>query len=316
MPAPSIQTASKLTLLGLIDQAMGELGLLQPTTIFGNTDNQVIQLLALAQREGKEFSSMANKNGGWEEMRQQKLFNTAGVGNLTGNTTISSAIITGISSTTGIVAGMVATGTGIPSETLVSSVDSATQVTLNTAATATATGIGLSFGTQSYSLPADFSYFMTQTFWDRNYRWQLMGPLEAQEWQVLKSGISPTGPRRRFRIMGNLFYIDPVPAEVTTIVYEYYSNSWCQSNAGVAQSKWAADTDYYTLDDDCFILGLKWRFLRAKGFDYEEERDVYDKACQRALARNGGGRDLPLNAVSTADRLLNYNNVPDTGYGS
>lgn len=316
MPAPPIQTASKLTLLGLIDQACGELGLLQPTTIVGNTDNQAIQLLALAQREGKEFSALANGNGGWEEMRLQKSFNTAGVGGLTGNTTISSAVVTGISSTASITAGMVATGTGIPSETLVVSVDSATQVTLGTAATATATGIGLSFGTQSYSLPTDFAYFMTQTFWDRNYRWQLMGPLDAQEWQVLKSGISPTGPRRRFRIMGNLFYLDPVPAEVTTIVYEYYSNAWCQSNAGVAQSKWAADTDYYTLDDDCFILGLKWRFLRAKGLDYEEEYTAYVNACQRTLSRNGGTRNLPLNATSGATRLLGYNNVPDTGFGS
>lgn len=315
MPTP-IQTASKLTLLGLMGQTCNEIGLLAPSTIFGNTDNQVIQFLALAQREGKEFSSMANKNGGWEEMRQQKKFVTAGVGNLTGNTTISSAIITNITSTTGIVAGMVATGTGIPSESLVLSVDSATQVTLDTSAMATGTGIGLSFGTQSYSLPIDFQYFMTQTFWDRNYRWQLMGPLDAQEWQVLKSGIAPTGPRRRFRIMGNLFYIDPVPAEVTTIAYEYYSNAWCQSSTGTLQSKWAADTDYYTLDDDCFILGLKWRFLRAKGFDYQEEADMWMKACQRALARNGGNRNLPLNAQSMENRLLNYNNIPDTSYGS
>lgn len=314
MPTP-IQTASKLNLLGLVGQAINEIGLLAPTTIIGNSDTQIIQFLALAQREGKEFSAMANKNGGWEEMRQQKTFQTAGVGNLTGNTH-TTAIITGITSTAGVVAGMVATGTGIPSESLVLSVDSATQVTLNTAATATATGIGLSFGTQSYSLPTDFQYFMTQTFWDRNYRWQLMGPLDAQEWQVLKSGIAPTGPRRRFRIMGNLFYIDPVPAEVTTIAYEYYSNAWCQSSTGTLQSKWAADTDYYTLDDDCFILGLKWRFLRAKGFDYAEEYTIWMNACQRVLARNGGNRNLPLNAQSMENRLLNYNNVPDTNYGS
>lgn len=315
--AAPIVTANKKPLLALIQTVTDELGIQNPSSILGNTDDQVRQLLALANREGKEFSTYSLAKGGWQELRKEYVFSTTGVGIYTGNTVINTTTIKGLSSTTGITAGMTAVGSGIPVGALVLSVDSSTQVTLDSQATATASSISFTFGNSSYTLPADFSYFIAQTFWDRSFRWQILGPLEAQEWQVLKSGISPTGPRRRFRIMGNLFYIDPVPSETTTnLVFEYYSNGWCQSASGTAQSIWAADTDYYTLDDDCFILGLKWRFLRAKGLDYSEEMLTYQNTVERVMARDGGNRNLPLNASASGIRLLNNQNVPDTGFGS
>ena len=41
------------TLLQLVDQVSGELGLTQPAAVIGSSNNQTIQLLALAQRLGK-----------------------------------------------------------------------------------------------------------------------------------------------------------------------------------------------------------------------------------------------------------------------
>lgn len=170
--------------------------------------------------------------------------------------------------------------------------------------------------TASYALPSDFAYFVQRTFWDRTNFWQLMGPLNAQEWQVLKSGIQPTGPRRRFRIKGNLFYIDPTPSDVSTLVYEYYSKNWCQSAAAATQARWAADDDTYRLDDQAFILGLIWRWKHAKGFAYAEDRLIYDNKVDRNNARNGGNRPLPLNASGRGLHLLSDANVPDTGFGT
>lgn len=317
MTAPIVQ-ANKLNLLGLVGAACDELGIKAPLSVISNLDPQIKQLLALSQREGKEFFEMAHRLGGWEELRKEYQFTTSAITTLTGTLTSGSPIVTNISSTAGITAvtwGI--SGTGIPYTANVLSVDSGTQITMDSNATASGTAVPLIFGKQAYSLPNDFAYFMTQTMWDRNFRWQLLGPLSAQEWQVLKSGISPTGPRKRFRVMGNLFYLDPLPSDSTSVeVFEYYSNAWCQSVSGTAQSKWTTDTDYYTLDDDCFILGIKWRFKAAKGLDYEQEKKTYDDACQRKVARNGGNRDIPLNASASGLRLLNNSNVPDTGFGT
>lgn len=305
------------TLLQLVASAANELGIPEPSQLVGAADDTSKQLLALANREGKEFSQMANKNGGWQKLHKEYTFTTSVITGLTGTTTSGSAIITGISSTSGISATTWAlSGTGVPNAAFVQSVDSATQITMNLAATASG-AVSLTFGQIAYSLPSDFQYFVVKTFWDGSYRWQLLGPLEAQEKNVLKYGISPVGPRRRFWVKGNYLYLNPLPSNSTDfIAYDYFSNAWCASSGGTAQTKWTADTDTYYLDEDCFITGLKWRYLRAKGLDYTEEFDAYMKNVGQAMARDGGDRDLPLNAQSQDLNLLSNAQVPDTGYGA
>lgn len=318
MPAPAIVTANKLSLLNLVGAATGELGLKTLTAIVGNVDPQAIQFLALAKREGKEFYQMGGKEGGWQELRGENIFTTVAL-TTTGTTTSGSAIITGIPTTAALAANTwsVASGTGIAANARIVSVDSATQVTLDQACTASGTATAIIFGKDTYTLPSDFSYFQERTWWDRTYRWQMLGPLTAQEWQVLKSGLSPVGPRRYFRIIGNNFVLHPAPSVTgDTLVLEYYSNAWCQSAALAAKATWSVDTDYYSLDDDAFIMGLKWRFKAAKGLDYGQEKLDYDRACDRLVARNGGNRDVRTNQQARDVYLLNYNNVPDTGFGT
>lgn len=321
MAAPPIVQANKLTLLELIGQACGELGLLAPTQIFNNVDPQVIQLLALAQREGRDFYQYGGRKGGWQALRKQYVFNlTASDTTHTATVTLGSAVITSITPAdmTGliIVPRPLVSGAGIPYDSRLVTVNDVGVVTLDSVATVSGTLIPITFSVDTYALPSDFSYFIQMTWWDRSFRWQMMGPLSAQEWQVLKSGISPTGPRKRFRIMGNYIYIDPPPTTQESIVFEYYSNSWCQDNTAIALSAWTGDTNYYSLDDDAFILGLKWRFKAAKGLDYEQEKQDYDRQCERVLARDGGNRDLKTNIQSTDVFLLSNRNVPDTGFGT
>lgn len=318
MTAPAIVTANKLTLLGLVGAAAGELGLKAPLSVVGNSDPQAIQFLALSKREGKEFYQMGGRKGGWQALRGENIFTTAAL-TTTGNTILGSAIITNIPDTSTLVAGSwsISSGIGIATNVRIVSVDSATQITVDQASTATGTAVAIILGQDAYTLPSDFAYFQQLTWWDRTYRWQMFGPLTAQEWQVLKSGLSPVGPRRFFRIMGNKFFIHPAPSvSGQTMVFEYFSNAWCQSNAAAAQNTWAADTDYYSLDDDAFIQGLKWRFKAAKGLEYAQEQKDYMTVCERLIARDGGNKDLRTNVQAKDVYLLNYNNIPDTGFGS
>lgn len=316
---------SKRALLTMVQNVCGELAIAQPISLFGNTDQQAIQLLSFAQREGYELSQRLNKNEGWQALRREYTFTTVSSGLLSGNFTNNSAVVTGITpNTSTIVATQTAVLYGlIPVGTTVLSVDSASQITLSAPASfSVGSGTGQSFytGQDSYPLPGDIDHVMTQTYWDRAFRWQLLGPLDAQEWQVLKSGISPTGPRRRFRIFNNMFNIDPTPGQTGNVeVYEYYANSWAQNGlttTSTPQPKFLNDTDYTVLDDNCMELGIKWRFLAAKRLDYDEEKDVYEKAVQRAMSFDGANRNLPLNASASGIRLLNQQNVPDTGFGS
>lgn len=305
------------TLLALVQQACSEINIPQPTALVSSADDQSIQLLALANREGKDFSHVANKNGGWQELYKEYPFLTSAVTGQTGNTTNGSAIITNIASTYGIVAGTWAvSGTGIPNAAQILSVDSSTQITLNIPCTATGTAVTLAFGKIAYAMPTDFEFFIEQTFWDGSYRWQLLGPIDAQEKNVIKWGISPVGPRRRFWVRNNTMFINPTPTNSTDVIaFDYFSNAWCTSSGGTDQKIWTADTDTYKLDEECFIQGIKWRYLSAKGLDYTQEKDDYETVVQRVKARNGGQRDLPINAQMSRLRLLNDANIPDTGFG-
>jgi hypothetical protein len=181
----------------------------------------------------------------------------------------------------------------------------------------------VTFATENYPLPSDLAYLIVQTEWDRNFRWQLLGPLDAQEWQVIKSGISPVGPRMRFRIMQGQFYINPVGSATSlftdTIAYEYVS-SWWAALAGApttgVSNTWANDTDVSLISEDLMVLSLKWRFLKAKGLDWEAEYKEYKDKFDRVAGRAASARNLPLNARASGIRLLNSQNVPDTGFGS
>lgn len=241
---------AKLTLLQMVTQAAAEIGQTPPATIVGNNDTTAIQMLALAQRQGRESAKLTGPWGGWPQLRGEYVFNTA-------------------------------------------------------------------IGVDNYAFPVDFQYLIPQTQWDRTFKWQLLGPLEAQEWQVLKSGITVAGPRNRWRVINQRIYIDPVPSAIDTIAFEYYTSNWCQSAALVAQSYWAADTDTSLLDDDLTIMGLKWRFLRAKGLDYGEEFQGYTRAVDTELARAGSSRTLPLNATQAGQlRLITEAQIPDTNFGA
>lgn len=307
---------------------MGEVGLTAPATIVGNTiDPNAQQLLALANRAGKELAEDASAAGYWQFLRKQYVFQTTGVGPYTCTITPGSSVLTNLSSTTGIVVGYNAYAVGLLNDTLVTGInlDGANTVRISQPPTASValSGQSVTFAQEAYNLPADLAYLIVQTEWDRNFRWQLLGPLDAQEWQVIKSGISPVGPRMRFRIMQGQFYINPVGSASTVytdnIVYEYVSNQWVGVAATPtvgAQTAYLLDTDVSLINEDLLTLSLKWRFLRAKGLDWETYEAEYKAKKDKITGRSASARSLPLNSRASGLRLLNAQNVPDTGFGT
>lgn len=318
-----------MPLLSIIQDACLELSLPVPSQVIGTTDQQIQQMLALSNSEGQEFAKLRGQWTGWPELNTVYTFNLVPVGPFTGTTTINSAVITGLTSgqTAQIVAGPGYSGYGVSGDGVYQSatVISKTSTTVTMSAVASSSNIGASynFGQIAYSLPSDIASFVTATQWDRNFRWPMLGPLSPQEWQTIVSGISPVGPRIRFRVVDNLFLIQPLPgtAQTDQIAYEYISNAWCTSSTGTPNTavggvcRWAADTDMYRWPEDIMRYGIKWRFLRAKGLDYSEELKTWQDARDNQLATSGATRSLRLNATANGIHLLGYSNIPDTGFG-
>ena len=293
------------TLLQIINATQQELGLSQPTTIVGNTsDATSIQMLGFAQLEIEEL--FKKKQDGWTAL--QKEFNLVANPPVTtsGTTALNSAVITGIASTSGITSAnaqfFYVQGSNIPQGARVLSLDSASQITMTMQAIGAGVITDLIFAQDTYAEPSDFSHFISDTWWDRTNRWQLLGPSSPQEDQWHRSGIIATGPRRYFRQIGalaNTYRIWPPPAEITNpvqMVFEYVSNLPIKSSVGstIFIQYWAADDNIPLLDDRAIIMGIKWRFWEQKGFNWLSKRKEYDDYVERLIARDGGNTKKSL----------------------
>jgi hypothetical protein len=86
-------------------------------------------------------------------------------------------------------------------------------------------------GQAAYAMPADYDRQIHRTAWNRDRKWEIIGPLTPQEWQYRKSGIVQTSPRQRFRMIGwadNQFTVQPTPSTGDAgqiIAFEYQSVS-------------------------------------------------------------------------------------------
>jgi len=286
------------TLLQLVDQVSGEMGLSQPAAVIGSTNNQTVQLLALAQRLGKDLV----REFEWQRLvKAYVLQTTAGI-STTGTITAGSKVITSMGTTVGLEVGNVVTGTGQAPYAEILTIDSGTQVTLNTPVATSTAAVSMTFAKQDYAMPTDFDRMISDTNWDRTNHWRNLGTKTSQEWQWLQGGIISVGPRERYRIYNNRLRIFQALTSIYTFAFEYVSNYWVMSTGATAGDKGAftADSDTTIFPDDLMLAGLKFYFLKAKKLDYAVELGEFMRALSYTKAQ-----DVPVPAQSLAPIGMN-----------
>jgi hypothetical protein len=296
-------------MLELMQQTSSELGLVAPTYVAGNTQQDVIQLLALMNRAGYNLI----KEYDWRALQKEYRFYTQAI-STTGDGVNGSYNLLNVANTTGLSTKWQVTGTGIPQDCSIVSVSGST-VTLNQPLQATNVGIALTFGQMEYDLPSDYETITDRTQWDKTKHWEMLGPEDAQQWQWLKSGYISTGPRVRWRIYGEYFHIWPLMNTQEYLGYEYRSKGWAESSSGTVKNSFTADTDTTFLDDTIMVLATKLKFFQIKGFDVTSLQQDYERYLSVAKANDKGSATLSF-APYPSKVLIGYANIPDTGYGS
>jgi hypothetical protein len=226
-------------------------------------------------------------------------------------------------------------------------------------------------GQAAYPFPADYDRQVFRTHWNQNRKWELLGPISEQEYQLRLNGIISTSPRQRYSIRGwanNRFTISPTPSGSDggqIIVFSYQSVnsivpvSWTESAVFMAGAycsydgniyttllggvtgatppthtsgsvndggvEWEyypgryefyqADTDECLIDENVVGLSVQWRFAQMKGLQYQKTEEEFEKALKREIVAARGAKTLSLTR-NRARFLLNAWNAPDTGYGS
>lgn len=142
-----------------------------------------------------------------------------------------------------------------------------------------------------------FKAIINNTMWDRTFSRPIRGSITNQRWARLK-GSTAAGTFSEHQIRDNSIYAIPAPATASAQwAFAYRSKYWCQSTGGDGQDRWAADDDTGLLNEDLMGLGIEWRYLKAKGFDYSEEFQSYERRVQEAILQD---RDHPIINMETS----------------
>jgi hypothetical protein len=296
-------------MLELVQQVTNELGVATPSSVAGNTNQDVIQILALMNANGYEFL----RRHAWRELTKQNAFYTQYI-TTTGTWTTAARTIT-MASTAGLDTTYQVQGTGINQNTYIVSVDSGTQVTVNQDFSASAAGATAYFQKIKYSLPSDYESLVPRTMWDKSKHWEMLGPEDAQQWEWLLSGYISTGPRIRWRLLGAYFQIWPGMSTAEYLGFEYRSKGWAAAADGTVKNSFTADTDTCIYPDRLIVNATKLKYFEAKGFDTTAMMRNYLTEMEAAKALDMSSANLSL-APRPGTVLIGYDNIPDSGYGT
>ena len=298
------------TMLQLVQQVTAELNLAVPSYVVGNPSQDVQQILALMNRAGYDLI----KEYDWQALEVEYRFYTTAI-TTTCNTTNGTYLLNNIPSTAGLDSTYSIVGTSIPQDTYVNNVIDSTSLTTTQLASATSVGGTVTFSNTIYPLPADYETITDNTHWDKTKHWQMLGPCDAQQWQWLKSGYISTGPRVRWRILGNTFQIWPPYNTQEYLGFEYRSKGWVRNAAGDVLNSFQNDSDTSVLDSAVIAILTKLKYFQIKSFDTTSLQQDYIRYLNVAKANDKGSATLSF-APQPSAVLIGWANIPDTGYGS
>ena len=297
-------------LLQLVQQTTAELNLPVPSYVIGNPNQDVQQILALMNRAGYDLV----KEYDWQALELEYRFYTNAI-TTTCNTTVGTQTLTNVGTTTGLDNTYSIVGTSIPQDTYVDTVTDANTVATTQQASATSIGGSVTFSKTIYTLPPDYETITDNTHWDKTKHWQMLGPVDAQQWQWLKSGYISTGPRVRWRILGGEFQIWPPYNTQEYLGFEYRSRGFVKDATGQVKNSFTADTDTTVLDDTIIVLATKLKYFQIKSFDTTSLYQDYMRYLNVAKANDKGSATLSF-APQPSAVLIGWANIPDTSYGS
>lgn len=308
------------TLLSLFQTTMQGMGVStsgQPSTVIGNTNQDVVQTLALVNAAGGEL----NREHDWQYARIQRIFEATAF-EYTGNSTSGSTSLTSMSSIASLDSTFMVEGLGVPQDTFVSSAVSTT-VTMNREATSSNTTATYTFSKVRFAVPSDFDRVVDKTQWDSDAHWAMIGPATPQQQAQLRNGVTTRGPRITHWFQEGYFQIWPPLGEDENLAYWYQSKWWILATAATAVSKelFTVDTDTAIFPDPLMRALIKLKYLEAKGLWIGAPDEVgspaydYWKQVNLAKAHEAGSPTLSM-APRLGDTLIGWHNIPDQGYGS
>lgn len=168
-----------------------------------------------------------------------------------------------------------------------------------------------------FPMPADFKRQVNQTQWNTSNRRPMAGPDSPQMWSWNQFGIVAVGVWFRYRILGNEYAVFPVPGVDQTFDLYYINKNWVIDGnpPNEPKSSITLSNDTTLFDDRLLITGLKVKLWSQKGFSTATLQEEFNYVLNACKGQNQGAPVIDL-AGGQGHLYINWQNVPDTGYGS
>lgn len=172
-------------------------------------------------------------------------------------------------------------------------------------------------GQEEYALPGDWASMIPDTvFADGTWR-AVRGSHTAMSWAEAKSMLAVPVGAYRIRISGSplKFHLNPAPSTVEPITLWYVTKYRVTTATGSGEA-YANDTDVCKIPEEVIELGLQWRIKHAKGLDYSEDFNDFDRQCNEYLAKSLALGSLAVSArMAYGDFDMPSPYMPETGFG-
>lgn len=313
--------ADERTALEILNAMEDEMGLSRSASITGTTvpTRQRLAFINATVEEMYQF-------GDWSGLELEAIFEIGSPLEVSATLTSGSATITiPDTSTLSPATAFMVFGDSVQNNTRLLSVTNVTDAVMDKTALASAVE-DVTIVRDTFALPSNFGRWIPQTHWDSRMMWSMVGPTSSQWDAFQRNGIVGPFPRRQYRRQGprpTAFRIFPPPTAVDaypgTLSLRYLANEGVIAAGGSAPSKrfLTADDDMTVFPDRVLILGAKWRWQQAKGFDFGPLQEEYYSWFDATTATDNGPKDVSLDGggdYGYPDRM--WTNIPDGNFPS
>lgn len=146
------------------------------------------------------------------------------------------------------------------------------------------------------AIAPDLDRMISDTTYNRSDDRARVGSVSPQLWQMDKAR-QTTRLLYYFRIRGGKLLMNPAPGAGEIVAFEYVSKNWVRGDEGVAKGTFTADSDTSALDEDILKLGVKWRFQKAIGGDWQADFQEYQEQLKLRF-----GADVPKGVLNMGDQ--------------
>jgi hypothetical protein len=169
-----------------------------------------------------------------------------------------------------------------------------------------------------YELPDDFLSMADSTLYDSSRNMAAYGSASPQVWNIWLTENPSVTFKAVFRIAQRKLVFAPDSFPVgTSISFEYRSRAWVQdaSSPTTFKDKVEKSGDIVLYEPVLITRMLRYKFLDAKGFNTVSALGEFVAVLEGAQSADKPAEILDLTRRIVGSRLIDDNNIPESGYG-